>query len=990
VDSVLTSSNETNSAPDPFSLDALSAEFNGNEFEGDAFEGNELERNEFERNEFEGDEFEGDEFDYEPDLDLDDMGLELAIADLVNDLQTAPAAASVDNSLINWLATDATDSATDSSEASTADSSVISEAVSDLLSTQEQTIAQDVLRYLLASDAGSLGLEDSNSEDSGSLSDLDNSDLDNSDLDNIKLTLTPPELSSAAIAPSASSESASESLSELPSPKVPLDPASVAIAASASPDSPLLDADLDADLSDIDLLDVDLDQLELTEDLLELGLLERLRSPLNLAGQPARSLAPPSEVAKSGNTQPWYLGLDIGTTGISAVLLNRTTCELHPVYWLEIKFPISAPDGLHAPIGSPEKTFRLPAVGYLPVSPKTSSVQESAAAGSSEAENLGAPVSIRSAQIIAGLAPIRLAPLAADTAFHLRQATYPNRLLLRDFKPYLRTGIPHYSPQRSRWEPTIQWTDGYAVPLSVFHQALRALLATLNSPLPTDPASNTSVLTCGAVGLDDATFQLAMQQLSGIIVSYPANWSDTYSFNLRETILASRLVARSEQIFFVEETIATLLSGLRSTSGQPIVLPYSLSQRPDLHNNDWQGGTLVLNAGATLTELALVNLPSQLQNLNHRDFIHRTVNYGGNALDQDIICQLIYPAWMRQLHQPESASVDTAAATYTFKSGVEAQAGAFTDGWNWQATDAEPDPWLSLGWDTLTLPAVGEPDLPKRYRLQQRLQSSPLGLSLIEAARQLKLSLQHQDHATMTLGAQTLVITRQDLGSRVLLLYVQRLNRELNALLNQASIPVLAVNQVICSGGTASLAAIARWLRQKFPNATITQDTYTTTPQDTGLLACSRVAYGLATLPLHPQVLDLPRQHYSDYFLLMEILRAFPDQPVTVNQLMQVLERRGIDTQSCQHHILALLEGRLPPGLLPTEKDHDLFTADSIQNPEYAALQSASLFFKQDAQTYLPNHQQWQQLRRYLDTLLSTTYQKLTEPLMASLVPNDG
>ncbi len=946
MDSVITSNNETNLTPDLLSLDALSAEFEGDEFEGD--------------------ELEGDEFDYEPDLDLDGLGL--AIADLVNDLQTAPAVAPADDGLTDWFAADVTDSG----EASSASSSVISEAVSDLFSesvselvsgsvsdlfsesvlaqeqTREQTIAQDVLRYLLASDADSVGLEDANPEGVGS----------------------PLELA------------------ELASPTAPTNPASMAIAAPASPDSPLLDSELDAALADADLLDADLDQVDLPEDLLELDLPEGLRSPLDLAGQPVRSLVPPAEVAKSGNTQPWYLGLDIGTTGISAVLLNRTTCELHPVYWLEIKFPTSAAAGLHAPIGSPEKTFRLPAVGYLPVSPKTSSVPESTAAGSFEAENVGG-ASTRSAQIIAGLAPIRLAPLAADTAFHLRQATYPDRLLLRDFKPYLRTGIPHYSPQRSRWEPTIQWTDGYAVPLSVFHQALRALLATVNSPLPTDPVSNTSVLTCGAVGLDDATFQLAIQQLSGIIVSYPANWSDTYSFNLRETILASRLVARSEQIFFVEETIATLLSGLRSTGGQPIVLPYSLSQRPDLHNNDWQGSTLVLNAGATLTELALVNLPSQLQNLNHRDFTHRTVNYGGNALDQDMICQLIYPAWMRS-HQPESASADTAAAPHTATSGVEAQPRAFSDRGNWQATDAEPDPWLSLGWDTLTLPAVGEPDLPNRYRLQQRLQSSPLGLSLIEAARQLKLSLQHQDHATMTLGAQTLVITRQDLGSRVLLLYVQRLNRELNALLNQTSIPVLAVNQVICSGGTASLAAIARWLRQKFPNATITQDTYTTMPQDTGLLACSRVAYGLATLPLHPQVLDLSRQQYSDYFLLMEILRVFPDQPVTVNQLMQVLERRGIDTQSCQHHILALLEGRLPPGLVPTEKDRNLFTADSIQNPEYAALQSASLFFKQDAQTYLPNPQQWQQLRRYLDTLLATTYQKLTEPLMANLVRDEG
>ena len=885
------------------------------------------------------DAFYGDEFDYEPDLDLDDMGLglELAIADLVNDLQTAPLEPEPELVLEPELVAE-------------------QEIEIEPAPTREPSIAQDVLRYLLTSDVGGTDLADSSLEGAPLWLDAEPSD---------------PELTSSALS-------------------------SAAIAATSPPERALLDNDLDGDLSDADLLDADLDGIDLDGELLldlpdEMpdgmpdAMPDAMRSPVGLAGQPADGIGAPAGATQLGNPQPWYLGLDVGTTGISAVLLNRTTCEQHPVYWLEIKFPAATADGVQAPIGTPEKTFRLPAAGYLPVSTETSSAQQSAATAS-----FGDRPSSPDPQVLGGLTPIRIAPLAADAAFHLRQATYPSRLLVRDFKPYLRLGIPYYSLPRSQWEPVIQWSDLYAVPLSVFHQALRALLATLTSPLPNDPAAQTSVLTCGAVGLDDGEFQRAMQQLAGVIVSYPANWSDTYSFNLREAILAARLVAHPEQIFFVAETVATLLSGMQSANGQPITLPYSLSQRLDLHNHDWQGGTLVINAGATLSELALVNLPSQLQNLTHADFTHRTVNYGGNALDQDIICQLIYPAWVRQLHQSAVGAADANDASYTFQSGMQVQSGAFTDGWNWQAADVAPDPWLSLGWDTLTLPTVGEPDLSNRYRLQQCLQRSPLGLSLIEAARQLKLSLQHQDRASMTLGAHTLMITRQDLGSRVLLMYIQRLNRELNALLNQTAIPVLAVNQVICSGGTASLAAIARWLRQKFPNATITQDTYTTAAHDNALLACSRVAYGLATLPLHPQVLDRPRQQYSDYFLLMEILRAFPDQAVTVNQLMQTLERRGIDTESCQHHILALLEGRLPPGLLPTEKDQDILTPDSMQNPDYQALQGASLFFKQDAQTYLPNHQQWQLLRRYLDTLLATTHQKLAEPLIADLVRNEG
>ncbi|NJR62104.1 MAG: hypothetical protein HC769_26725, partial [Cyanobacteria bacterium CRU_2_1] len=373
---------------------------------------------------------------------------------------------------------------------------------------------------------------------------------------------------------------------------------------------------------------------------------------------------------------------------------------------------------------------------------------------------------------------------------------------------------------------------------------------------------------------------------------------------------------------------------------------------------DWQGNTLVLNAGAIATELALVNLPATLTDLSHSDFHIRSFPFAGNGIDQDIIIQLLYPL----LQIPDADRVNPMAHLDLSLETVSLE---------------------GLNLEHLTLPAPGEPDLLNRYGLQQRLESMRTGQILLEVARCVKIVLQLQNRFTLRLGDRRWTILRQDLGSKVLLPYVQRLNRELNSLLAQLETPVSAVNQVICTGGTASMGAIARWLRQKLPNATIIQDTYArpVVPQDNCISSCSRVAYGLAVLPLHPKVLDSPRQAYSDYFLLLELLRSFPNRSMSVSEVLQMLHQRGIDTQACHSQILSLLDGYLPPGLVPSEPEAIALTRESSTNPDLKAVQIAPLFHKQANQMYRPNRYQWNQLKRYLDTLLSHTHQKLDKPL---------
>jgi hypothetical protein len=670
-----------------------------------------------------------------------------------------------------------------------------------------------------------------------------------------------------------------------------------------------------------------------------------------IASETLAQAVPPQTDEAGVSAKSWCLGIDIGTTGISAVLLNRLTYELHPIYWAE----------------GNEKSFRLPTAVY-PHRDKTSGT-ESIAIGS------------------LALELARQDRARADTEF--------SQPLLHDFKPYLKMGIPYDSPHSS-WEPVLQWSEQHMVSLHLVHQSLQSLLATLSvHRLPVRAAA--SQLTCGAVGLEVGAFQAALQQLAQVAVGYPVNWSDTYSLNIREAILGARLVAQPEQVCFIEDAIASLLSGLCSADGRAVILPNGLAQKSHLHNTNWHGGTLAISAGATVTELALVDLPNsiadigepQLQQLTYRDFTTRSLPYAGNAIDQDIICQLLYPSHLRQSRRTERRSSNL-LSNYTFGSSQSGQSGAFVDGWNWQAIDSEQSTWESLSWSDLTLPLPGEPDLLNRQCLQQRLESSPLGQTLLEAAKHLKLIFQHQDQFTLELGDQQWHLSRQELGSRVILPYVQRLNRELNALLVQTGMSVESIQQVVCTGGTASLRAIARWLRQKLPNATIIQDTYVSTravsPQEYRPLTCSRIAYGLATLPLHPQVLDIARQQYSDYFLLLELLRAFPDQPLPAGRVMQLLEQRGINTQVCHLHILALLEGHLPPGLVPIEKDANLLTSASRQNPEYKALLEAPLFHKRDNQTYEPNNQQRQRFLQYLAAVLANTHQTLTEPLTVDFV----
>lgn len=637
------------------------------------------------------------------------------------------------------------------------------------------------------------------------------------------------------------------------------------------------------------------------------------------------------EMVSSPTNSVWYLGIDLGTTGISAALLNRSTSVVYPIYWSTENQPNKTPF---------PRSFRLPAEVYLPMASTPQS-------GTDTGEHAQAPNSTLQDHIAGSVGT------TSEPTHNLYSA---------QLKPYLQVAVP-YKSKKQKWEPVLQLNDFSAGPLIWVVRSLSKLLLTLKS----DQVTTTPAIRAAAVGLDVTNFSTIINNISGIICNCPSNWSEQYRFNLREAILTSLLVKHPEEIFFVEEAIATLLPELTNTnhivqlSANEGLRPLKTSEHPLM------GNTLAINIGANSTEMALVDLLANGEPLTHKDFMLHGFAYAGKGIEQDIICQLLLPPKSRQSRLEAEKTDQTTSNT-----------------WHWQPTIPGLDQmYLStLELETLELPKVGEPDMRVRVRLQQRLESSLLGHALLDAALALKIILQHQESFTLELADQRWVLQRRDLESQVFVPFVRRLNRELNKLLVARGIPTEAINQAVLTGGLASVGTINRWLKQKLPNAKIIQDTYL---DESGAPTCSRVAYGLAVLPIYSQVLEVSKQQYTDYFLLGELLKILPDRSISFGEVLQLFENRGVNTRTCQQRLLAFLEGELPAGLIPSSLETTWLTVNSQDNPDYNMIPNTPLCEKLGNLTYRPNFQQLVSLRYFMDAIKTSALQSLDEPYTVNL-----
>ncbi|MBD2604729.1 hypothetical protein H6G81_09345 [Scytonema hofmannii FACHB-248] len=654
----------------------------------------------------------------------------------------------------------------------------------------------------------------------------------------------------------------------------------------------------------------------------------------------------PTDEASSGSTNQaesfnldgsvWYLGIDLGTTGISAALLNRSTNVVYPLYWSAEKQSAAT---------SLKPSFRLPAEVYLPAASVSGSSM------STEALHSFAPVAVASEKV-------------SDLATSDSPEAQTNSVYSAQLKPYLQIAIA-YKNEQDKWEPVLQLNEFSAGPLIWIVRSLSKLLLTLKC----DRTSTTPGLTAAAVGIDEQSFQTIINNIAGVICTCPSNWSEQYRFNVREALLTSKIVQHPQQVFFVEEAIASLLSELDGANGETVQFSVPEGSPPPIQSDRRPiGSTLTINIGATSTEMALVDLPENLQELTHSNFMLHGFAYAGKGIEQDIICQLLFPQKWRQLRQQTEGDSKTTNSNPLH--------------WQPAIPDLDQMHLSSLNLEELELPRPGEPDITTRIRLQQRLESSLLGQAVLDAGLALKLILQHQESFTLELADQRWVLHRRDLEAQVFVPFVRRLNRELNRLLVAKGIPTEAINQAILTGGVANCSAVKSWLRQKLPNAKIIQDLSTTD----GAATCSRVAYGLAMLPLHPQVVEVAKQQYTDYFLFSELLRLMPERSLSFNEVIQLFENQGINTRACQQRLLAFLEGELPPGLIPSGQDSNWLTQTSKENPDYKAIAAEPLFDKQGSLSYRPNSRQLQALRRYLDAIKASNQQSFEEPYTVNFV----
>jgi hypothetical protein len=657
----------------------------------------------------------------------------------------------------------------------------------------------------------------------------------------------------------------------------------------------------------------------------------------------------------------WYLGLDLAPSGLTAVLLNQLTGQSYPIYWCEARTLLSdsvgpVESGSHGANGSASRSigsgsaigsgtgsvdgapvsnarWRLPTLAYLA---PTAPVLPSAASQPSFAltPTLSSAMPLAQGWLLHDL------PLALDLGLpypatpdatgysgaHVTGTGISTGISNTIAKDTAHGADPELAPELS--EPQLNWflskgpRSGRMAPPAI---SLQTLIAGIQGLFSTLNPHRSAPWQGWADGLSPVAFQTLIQSLEGVVVSCPAGISEAYRFNVREALLGAGLVQRPEQIAFMEQAIAALMA------------EFHPQRSVGLGASAWPGGTLVIHAGEVSTELALTCLPQQLHNLNYEDIVLRSVPYGDYAFKQDLACQLLYPCI--------------------------------------------PEGQIDLHLTTLPMP--GEPDSFVRSHLQRQLYQSPLGSMLLEAATSLYGVLQRQDRITFEFGPYSCLFSRAALDTKVIQPYTQRLNRELGRLLHQTSLDMTEIAQVVISGNGSTIPVIRQWLAQKLPQARIICDEMPDTDVDSDSLPqapflTERLAYGLVTLPIYPQVLDRHRQQYNDYFLLLELLRTLPDEPLALREIVKRLEARGVNMQACGDRVLQILEGSLPVGWVPEASE--LWTEASRDHGLYELLRNKPLFHQTAPDVYQPDRDQRQQVWQYWQRILGQSWQDLEEP----------
>ncbi|MGD1901746.1 MAG: hypothetical protein ACFB9N_05850 [Geitlerinemataceae cyanobacterium] len=458
-------------------------------------------------------------------------------------------------------------------------------------------------------------------------------------------------------------------------------------------------------------------------------------------------------------------------------------------------------------------------------------------------------------------------------------------ILLHDFLDCLNAGIS-WRDDRDAFQPIVRWSARDRLALYEVRYALRLLLENVRTEarveLGGDPASG------------------SLPELAGVCVSQRADSSAAYRFNLREAIVEAGLVSHPGQIIFADPIAASLRSIVTqasSTSSRdstaPEDFPNSKLRHQAVHT---PVRTLVVSGSADAHHFYFQDGPNDAARAHH-------FSYGNSAIELDTIASLLL-----------------ADPTLSLAIGGDRPASACP-------APASPKP--------------GDPDLAARIYLRQWLQETPQRRSLRQTARDVIRAFQGDSARARVRWADiSLEISRTRFETQVLVPKIAALNRELNHFFSLVGLTATSIDRVVIIGRARHWPAIATWLRQKCPNATL--ERADALPPAIGLartLSERRISSS-RDLP----ALDLDRQRYDDYFVVHELLRNLPQSATTASATQSLLERAGVPSAIAKRQIAALLDNRLPPGLIPNAPLDRWLDRDSLEHPVYQVLRDSPLF----------------------------------------------
>ncbi|WGT68015.1 hypothetical protein [cyanobacterium endosymbiont of Epithemia clementina EcSB] len=281
-------------------------------------------------------------------------------------------------------------------------------------------------------------------------------------------------------------------------------------------------------------------------------------------------------------------------------------------------------------------------------------------------------------------------------------------------------------------------------PLARWKPALKTLKTQLM-------AQTTSLI----VGETEYSVTQIMNKLQGVIIVCPSQWNLVDRTQLQSLISDIYSLSTSDQIIWVPKAIAVALSYL------------SLAETTT--------NTLIIDVGETMTELALVNVKNPFSSL-----ISRQLDYGFQSINQDILCQLIYPQW-----QPQITKIFSSIEPY--------------------------------------FPQVGSTDLSLREAFSQKLKNHPLGNVCLEVAQLTRLILKQQDSFVSSLGEKSWGVTRQEFIQQIVTHWIERLNETSNSLFSLGETSQDGIGQIIILGKEIETVdyILSTWLQKKFFHKTV-------------------------------------------------------------------------------------------------------------------------------------------------------------------------